>query len=127
MMKNEGNILLSWLKSFFVHGNTEPPPPDFDISDKTAEPATQRSQREKRWQEKSERIEKRNAEPFTGTSAYSSTSSGAESLVLDEVNILDEYLLHLFRESMADIREFEKELDKSMERLNDEFNKITQI
>ncbi|MDR1583073.1 MAG: hypothetical protein LBS55_07450 [Prevotellaceae bacterium] len=121
MIRDENDIL-TWLKNFLVHGDFNAPD-DFDIFDEIEE-----SYGEKR-KPKIERGKDNGNRGGSGIRPPIETKPPTPPKYLNDPLIdlayrfgkEDEHL-ELLRNTLLDIRDFEKELEDSFEQLNDKFN-----
>jgi hypothetical protein len=118
-MMNDNNNILPCLKTFFVHGDFDNAPADFDIFDEIG------SDKEKKPEDDGEKDtggKGGDRKPPTDTEAPIPPESGDP--LLGEIDIgKDDDLLKLIRDTLWEIREFETELDNSLEQLENKFDK----
>jgi len=122
------NILswLNWLKIFFVHGDFENAPDDFDILEEIVESISKRENiiaNENENTQAKEEGGKGKIKPPKGTETPSPPKF--EDPILNDAYQFgkEDNFLKLIRDTLWEIREFERELDDSFEKLNNKFDK----
>jgi hypothetical protein len=120
MIMDRGNIL-AWLKTFFIHGDFEYVPDDFDISDEIAKSGTKRIKL---------KVKERKDTDSQGGGTRPPTDTTVSALPESEDPFLDgvypfknDELLELIPGALEEIHAFNTELDISVEQLEDKFNK----
>lgn len=120
-METDREKILAWLKTFFIHGDFENAPDDFDISDEIEKSGTKRIKSKSRGVQDTDR-QSGGIKPPTDTTVP--TLSESEDPFLDGVYpFKDDDLLELIPGALKEIHAFNAELDNSLEQLEDKFNK----
>jgi len=111
-----------WLKTFFVHGDFNAPC-DFDIFDEIGE--LNKTYKTQLGKDGGRKRESNNKSYFTGSTQYTGASTPSENPFLQMAYDIDKHndILLKLRKALQDIHEFEKELDDSVEQLNETLNK----
>jgi hypothetical protein len=120
MITDRENIL-AWLKTFFIHGDFEYAPDDFDISDGIAKSGTRRIKPKDKRRKDTDR-QGDGTRPPTDTTMP--PPSEPEDPFLNGVYpFQDDDLLILIPKTLKEIHAFDSELDSSLEQLENKFKK----
>lgn len=106
--------ILSWFKTFFVHGEYKNIPEVFDVDDDVQEfKKNEQDDLKIEGTEPQKRVEKPSSPKYEDQLLNTAYQFGKEDPILK-----------LIRDTLREIREFEDELDNSFEQLNNKFDQI---